>query len=271
MNNRLLTLCFIMLSNIISPAVYANSKVELGIGAFSLHTADYPGSNEYQTYVVPLPYFHYESEKLSIDREGLTGWLWQDNGWYLDISMSAGIPVNSDDNKTRRNMPDIDWSFELGPSIKHYWQGKPNSDDYLLAELYTRKVIATDFRGFDDIGWRTGLRLAHQKTFSFNDNSTLEWANALDINTANDELAHYFYGVDSQYQTATRSAYNANGGYAGTNVSTGLVWKHKKLWLAAYISAYSLHGSQQENSPLVNDVIGYSAGVGIVWILYQKG
>lgn len=272
---RLLLLTLLLIS---LPSAFAQqeqtkkgqSKLEIGAGVFAFTTPDYPGSEERTSYLVPLPYFHYESDEFTVDREGFTGWFFKRDNWYADISLSAGIPVNSKDNQARQGMPDLDWTLEIGPSMKYYWQGKPNADDYLFAEFYLRKVIATDFTFIDDIGWRSGVRLSHQRVFPLNNGDTLEWANTFDTSSANHALVDYFYGVSPQFQTPERDAYQANGGYAGSRLSSGILWKKQDLWFGAFMSVTSLHGSTQEHSPLVDNKLDYSAGIGVIWVFYEK-
>jgi outer membrane protein len=109
--------------------------IEIGIGAFSVHLPQYLGSDQSDSYVVPLPYFYYLDDDFKVDRNQFTGKLWQDNNFYLDLSASAGLKVNSEDNTSRIDMPDLDCVFELGPSIKYYLTGDPQKSSYLYAEF----------------------------------------------------------------------------------------------------------------------------------------
>ena len=167
-NLFILTLiCFAPLKGVLANDSY--SELEIGVGVFGVSLPDYPGSEEQSNYLVPLPYIYYQDERFEIDRQGIKSWLWHDDKWYLDISVSGGIPVKSEDNIARKGMPDLGWSAELGPSIKYYWEGNPQADDYLSTEFYVRKVAATDFSSIDDAGWRSGFQLSNKKVFYFCD------------------------------------------------------------------------------------------------------
>lgn len=257
-----------------SRAEQSKVKLEVGIGAFAMHLPQYLGSDQTDSYVVPLPYIYYLDDDVKIDRNQFTAKLWQENHFYLDISASGGVKVNSEDNAARTDMPDLDWVFELGPSIKYYFSGDPQQSSYFYAEFFTRKATATDFSSFTDVGWRYGPSITYQKGFSNaginQGNGEFEFTVRANANFSDDKSLNYYYGVSSQYQNSARPAYQSDGGYAGSDISIGLTYKVNDWWLGGFARYYYLSGAEYDTSPLVKQHSNWSLGFGLAWIFYQR-
>jgi outer membrane scaffolding protein for murein synthesis (MipA/OmpV family) len=80
----------------------------------------------------------------------------------------------------------------------------------------------------------------------------------------------YFYSVAQQYATASRPAYQATGGYAGTQFITALSKRYPRYWVGAYVRYDSLSGAVFADSPLVLRNSYWSAGIGIAWIIHTS-
>ncbi|WP_199609007.1 MipA/OmpV family protein [Flocculibacter collagenilyticus] len=245
-------------------------QLDLGMGAFALSMPDYLGSDQSESYLLPLPYFYYKDENVKIDRNGFTGELWQSDNWRLDLSASAGVPVNSDDNQLRKGMPDLDWTFEGGVSLKYFINNQKNLNKQHFMALFAHKVIATDFTYLDDEGWRGGLNWYLQQPITVLNQPNISWATRVNINFADKQYLNYFYGVTPQQRLPFRPCYQAEAGYAGSDVSTGLVYKNKKLWLGGFVKYYNFSGSKQIDSPLMAQNHNWTIGIGAMWIFYSK-
>lgn len=254
--------------------VKAKSTLEIGMGAFAMNLPQYLGSDQSDSYVVPLPYIYYQDDKYKIDRNQFTGKLWQDNHYYLDLSASGGVKVNSEDNDARENMADLDWVFELGPSIKYYFAGDPLSRNYLFAEFFTRKAVATDFTSVTNAGWRFGPSFTYQKAFSISSfqqgHGRFELTTRATINFSDDTYHNYYYGVSPADEQVSRAAYDSAGGYAGSDISVGLTYKIDRWWFSSFTRFYYLDGAEYDNSPLVKERSNWSFGFGAAWIFYQR-
>ena len=244
-------------------------QLDLGIGAFALSIPDYPGSNEQSNYIVPMPYIYYRDDKVAVDRQGITSSLWQHNNIYFDLSASAGIPAKSKNNRARSGMPDIDWTFGLGTSLKYYWQGDPLAKNTFYSEVFARKVIATDFSSLDNIGWHSGFSTTIER-----DSSVLgyaaKWSTKININVNSDKYLDYYYGVQSQYQTSQRNTFASRSGYAGADISSGVMIKLPSFWVGGFVKYYSFKHSEQIHSPLLTDNQGWAVGIGLLWIFYNN-
>jgi hypothetical protein len=92
---------------------------ELGAGISALPLPDYRGSDQASVYAIPFPYLIYRGEFLKADRHGIRGTFFGTDRIELNLSLGASLPVNSDDNRARQGMPDLEPTVELGPSLDH--------------------------------------------------------------------------------------------------------------------------------------------------------
>jgi hypothetical protein len=116
---------------------------EAGLGLAVVDFPDYPGADERTTYAVPLPYFVYRGERFKIDRDGIRGLFFESDRVELDVSANASIPVKSTENQARQGMPDLDPTFQIGPTVNFTLHRDP--DRKLQIRLPVRGVVATDF------------------------------------------------------------------------------------------------------------------------------
>ncbi len=248
----------------------AEYSLELGAGGFAASIPEYPGAGEQTNIALPLPYVKYQDEHIEVDREGLTGWLWEAENWHLDISMAGGLPVDSEDSEARRGLPDLDWVLEIGPSIKYYWQGEPRAEQFGYAELFYRKATAFDFDSLTNAGWRYGVGLSYEQPLLAIGKGTLNLAWRFNGNFADARYLDYYYGVEPQYATAERPAHRHDDGYAGSDISLGLVYQTPEFWLGGFLRYYALSDSEQTASPIFHVAEEWAAGVALFWIFYKN-
>ncbi len=80
----------------------------------------------------------------------------------------------------------------------------------------------------------------------------------------------YFYEVTESDARPDRPAYNASGGYAGTQFLVALSRRFNKMWFGAYARYDTLHGAVFEDSPLVRRHQYVSAGFAVSWVFEQS-
>ena len=83
---------------------------------------EYIGSDETRNVLLPLPYISYNGPRLRISRSGITGKLFNSDKWFLSLSLSGAIPVDSKDNEARAGMEDLEAVIEYGPSLKYFFR-----------------------------------------------------------------------------------------------------------------------------------------------------
>ncbi len=269
MNRRLelLAVAVLLLQTVLpNPARAAERPLwELGIGLSGLSFPDYRGADQSDVYALPFPYLVYRGTFLKADRQGIRGVFFDSERIELNLSVGASLPVSSDANRARRGMPDLEPTVEVGPSLDlKLWHTADRR--YRLDLRLPLRTAVTVKGGVDDVGWVFSPRL----NLDIADVAGLPgWnlgllAGPLYGSAQNHD---YFYSVAPQYATAERPAFDADGGYAGSQLMLALSKRYPNYWIGAFARWDSLDGAVFADSPLVRRNRYFAAGVGVAWIL----
>jgi outer membrane protein len=242
---------------------------EFGLGATALRLPDYRGSDESRSYVYPLPYFVYRGDRVRVDRQGARAVLLESQRVELDFSAYATPPVDSSKNQARQGMSDLDPTLEVGPQLNFALARDPAKDWRLDLRLPLRAVIATDFQHVRRAGYVLYPHLnlnMRPEAFSGKWNVGLQAGPLFGTR----EYHRYFYGVDPQFATAQRPAYEAGGGYSGALALATLSRRVGKLWMGGFVRYDSLQGATFENSPLVKQSHSVMAGFAFAWVFAES-
>jgi outer membrane scaffolding protein for murein synthesis (MipA/OmpV family) len=239
---------------------------EAGIGVFPSTYPAYRGSDDQQYYLLPFPYLAYRGEYLKIDRDGMRARLFDTDRVEINISVNGAIPVNSDESDARSGMPDLDPTFEIGPSV-NVVLARPWPNHTLKLKLPVRSVIATDFSSTEQAGWifNPHLNLDSKDVFG-------GWNTGLSLGPlfGNRKYHAYYYEVPSKYATASRPAYSASGGYSGTLAVASLSRRFNRIWVGGFIRYDNLSGAKFDGSPLVETDHSVMAGIAVAWIFKKS-
>jgi outer membrane scaffolding protein for murein synthesis (MipA/OmpV family) len=240
--------------------------LEFGLGVGAVAFEDYRGSDTSHVYPLPVPYLVYNGKFLKADRDGVRGTLFNQDRVELNLSVNATTPVRSD--RERSGMPDLRPTVEVGPSFElHVWR----SDDARI-KLDFRMPLRAAFTVQASprmIGWtftpRFNLDIADPFGFS-------GWKLGLLAGPlfADRRYDDYFYTVAAQYATTLRPAYQATGGYAGTQTTAALSKRFPHFWVGAYVRYDTLSGAAFVDSPLVQSRRYWAGGVGISWMIHRS-
>lgn len=240
---------------------------ELGIGVTALHLADYRGSDQSRTYVLPFPYVVYRGDWLRADRDGARALLMRTDRVKLDVSVAATVPTDSQDNVARLGMPDLPATVEVGPNLSVALAASTDRRLRLELRLPLRPAFTLE-RSPHGIGY----------TFSPNLNLDIEgvaggWHVGLLGGPifANRRYHSHFYGVDPAFATAARPAYSAPGGYAGWRALAATSRSFGIAWIGAFVRYDSLGGAVFEASPLVRRTHDVTAGIALAWVFAASG
>jgi len=238
---------------------------ELGFGIGPLVSPDYRGSDESRAYYLPLPYIVYRGDLVKVDRRGVYSRLYESGSVVIDLSGDAGVPVDSSKNEARRDMPDLDTSFEVGPSLEVCLWRTCHGERKLQFRMPLRAMFTTDFGSIDSHG---GLINPHINYDMKNIGPGGGWSLGISAGAlyATERYHDYYYEVAPQYATATRPAYDARGGYSGSRVSIGISKRFKRMWAGAFARYDNLNGAVFEDSPLMRVGHSFMAGFGVAWI-----
>jgi outer membrane scaffolding protein for murein synthesis (MipA/OmpV family) len=235
-------------------------KWEAGVAGGAGRVTDYPGSDQAHVRGIAAPLLIYRGKVLRVDQGGIRGRLMNSPDWEFDVAATAAF--NARNNDARQGMPGLDYIFGAGPQLIYRgWQHQGGGPSL---HLKLRALMSTDFHRFDTRGaafdpelrWRFRPLAGSPAMLTLSMQPT--WATRA--------LHSYFYQVDPAYATATRPAYQAHGGYLGTDFGVGVGARYSSS-LSWFVSthAMSLQGSANAASPLLRDKSNLSVGAGIVW------
>jgi outer membrane scaffolding protein for murein synthesis (MipA/OmpV family) len=242
---------------------------ELGVGLAALQMPDYRGSDEYRRYLLPYPYFVYRGDVLRVERERISGRIFETDRILLDISLNGSVPVKSSDNPDRRGMTDLDPTFEIGPSL-NITLLEDRQDRYKLKlALPVRAVFSTDFSSVRHEGWVFHPRLNFEKNDMIPGSGVNVGLSAGPM-FADQGYHRYYYTVDPAFATSLRAPYDAGGGYSGSTFTVGLNKTLNPFILNAFVSLDYLKGAVFEESPLVKTQYSWMCGFTVSWIFLKS-
>jgi len=241
---------FMLVSCVLFFSHIVQAELEAGIGIAYAHVPDYIGSDEAEDYVLPFPYIRYRSERLNIDRNAIQGNLWRSGNWSLELSFGGAIRVDSEENKAREGMDDIDFIGEAGPALHYYFSGDRNNDNALFLILPLRSAVSTDFSSARFRGATFNPTIRWRRSYMMNGVEVRPQL-SVDLRFATAGYHDYLYGVDKEYETVNRQEYSADKGFGGfgASYSTALVWEH--YLLAGFIRYIDVTDATYSDSPLV--------------------
>lgn len=246
---------------------------EAGAFAAIFRSPEYPAADQSQNNVLAAPYFIYRGETFRVGDGSIARAVAVDKSNYeLDLSLAGSFNANSDDNIARQGMPDLDFIFELGPQLKlrlTNFEFKRHGKGELFLNLQTRAAFSTDFSSLDYRGLVLQPELAYRQKGWLSDKTALSIS--LAPTWASERLHDYFYQVDSEFANSERQAFNARGGYLGTDLSIGVSFNAShdvRIFLGGNVAIHS--GAANVDSPLFKKKSTYSLGVGLVWRLYES-
>lgn len=241
---------------------------EVGLGVGGLSLPDYRGSDERRGYVLPLPYVIYRGDVIKADREGARAEVLGLEPFHLDFTLGASVPVSSTKNRARAGMPGLAAALEIGPSLDATLFRSADERIKLRFRLPVSYGVTLD-RSLGGNGWQTNPNLNVDITDLLGVNR-LNLGMRLGPIFATRQRHAYYYEVAPQYATAARPAYQAEGGYSGTQFAAALTRRFDRFWVGAFMRYDNLAGAAFADSPLVKTHNYLSGGLGIAWVLGQS-
>ena len=237
----------------------------VGGGAF---TPDYPAADKNSQHVLALPYVIYRGDFLRLGTDGIAKGVFLDNDYMeLDVGLAASFNANSNENNARRGMPNLDYLGEIGPQLKikfgEIYGGKTE------LRLPFRAVFSSDFRAIDHQGYLFNPMMTYARKNIYN--SDIDMDSSISCSFATKKMQEYFYRVDPQFATNTRPAYEANGGYLGSNATVGFSYgisERMRFYVGGGVGYYG--GAANEASPLFRQNVNASIHAGFTWSIYQS-
>jgi outer membrane scaffolding protein for murein synthesis (MipA/OmpV family) len=207
---------------------------EAGAGVAALSFPDYRGSNERQSWLLPVPYIIYRGEFLQADERRMRGLFHKTDRIEIDVSINGSVPVDSAKNDARRGMPNLDATLEIGPGLNLKLMETADRRTRMELRLPVRGVFASDFSYVRHVGWV----FQPQVNVDIRDPlGNAGWTLGLLAGPVYSDQRYnrYFYAVAPAFATAARPAYNAEGGYGGVQMIAALSKRYRELWVGAFV------------------------------------
>jgi outer membrane scaffolding protein for murein synthesis (MipA/OmpV family) len=160
-------------------------------------------------------------------------------------------------------MPDLGTLVEFGPRL-NVTLARPSPGSRIKLELPLRAVLE----------FNSGVR---GQGFAFEPEISYETRNigagfGLSANVSlvfgDRKLGNYFYGVQPQFATSARPAFDASAGLIASRVSlTASRNLGRDVTVFGFVRLESYAGAANKDSPLYTKSSGTSAGVGLAWTL----
>ena len=233
----------------------------LGIGAFDYLL--YPGAVESNHFILPVPYFTYRSPKFEVDR-GFRSFMYDSEKIAIDISADFGLPVDSDDTRARKGMPDLDFMLQIGPSLEFKLNDRSKSYFDARFEIPVRVAFVTDLPNVDHIGYLVEPRFSFDHRRS--SNAPVAHKTTIGLKFATQDFHAYYYDVAPEYATPIRPAYKSDAGFGGSFIKYRISYKTNDFIYWMFLRYQSLRGAVFEDSPLVLKNDYYFVGAGFSWI-----
>lgn len=226
---------------------------------------DYPASDQSRVRALALPLFVYRGPVFRIEDGGVRGRFVDSRSFELDLSAAGSF--NARNNEAREGMPSLDYLFQIGPQA--IWRWDLNPRERLSAHLRLRAVFSTDFSRVDGRGvvLEPQLRWSLQQVAGSAFNLGLSASSTF----ASERLHDYFYGVAPEYARPDRPAFDAGGGYLGSEFGINInrrLSDTMQLFAGARIGAHA--GAANRDSPLFKDSTTVSYGLSLVWTPWRS-
>jgi MipA family protein len=238
---------------------------EAGVVVLAAQSPDYPAANSQHPRAALAPVFIYRGPFLTVDGDGIRGRFINSGGLEFDFSGAAAF--NSGNSPARRGMPKLDYTFELGPQLR-YRIALQNAQK-ISANLKLRAVVSTNGQRMHGQGWVLEPGLRWQGPVAFDHAS--QWSTSIQAIWADQTLQQYFYQVAPEFETPSRAAYTARGGYLGTKLSLGWSRRMGPSTILNMSMNLSYHGAAANtDSPLFLRRTTTSAVMALVWTPWQS-
>jgi outer membrane protein len=232
----------------------------LGAGIGVLGYSDYRGAATSHAFPIPVITLAYNGPIFKADKEGLHGALLHRSWFEVNLSFDATLPVSND--AIRNGMQQLRPTVEAGLSGDfHLWKSADGAVK-LDFKVPVRTALTIDAPP-EDIGWTLtpGFNL-QVSTAPMRDWKLGVYCGPL---FANRRYNDYFYSVPVGDARPNRPAYDAPGGYAGSQLVLDLSKHYPRRWIAGFIRFDTLQGAVFDASPLVQRKYYWSAGFVVSW------
>lgn len=229
-----------------------------GFGGSSL--PQYMGSDERYAIPFAFPYLIYRGEHWRVDTSGVKNQVVDSEKYTVELSLSGGLPVRND-NQTRAGMPELLLNAEIGAKLN--WYLSESEDESWIIRLPVRAVINIEGKYN---GWVADPVLTRRYYYPVKHGFLKTY---IDIGLQYNSSRYHetYYGVDVQYVTPNRAAYQARQGLHSLFAKMWIKYPwSQQTELFATLQTRSLAVGVVSDSPLVKSQTYSTLTLGAIWL-----
>lgn len=228
---------------------------------------DYPASAQSHAHALPIPYLIYRGQSFQLAPGSARGVLVNTPAVSFDVSASGAFRSSHDD-AARYGMPGLDYMGQIGPRLNVLL-----AHDAMYAkidfELAVRAVFSTDLSSIAYRGFVSHPELAYTHANFMNTGGQLKVGIGPEFATT--RLMDYFYQVQPQFVIPGRPAYEAHGGYLGSELDVTYRYRlNQRINIIGFVQPALYSGATNEGSPLFKRQYGVSAGVALSFSFWRS-
>ncbi|MFL2547107.1 MAG: MipA/OmpV family protein [Candidatus Rariloculaceae bacterium] len=245
---------------------------EFRIAAFGRYAPIYPGSPNQNLTVLPLPYPVYRGSRLRFGENFDTfaeGRVIERPRVKLDINFNVNFGEDSEDIDGREGMPNLDPLLEVGPELEIRLTDRAPGDHEWLLALQLRAAVSFDGGSADGRGYLLNPELEYRvdQAFGTRNDLSFRWKSTW----ASEDYTDYYYGVAPEFETLTRSSFDASSGYIGSEFRIGFERQlTEKLRFDGNVKLWVNKGAENRDSPLFHDDYGFGLQAAFIWTLGES-
>ena len=176
-----------------SLSLQAEPLYEIGTAVGGGYVPDYPGSDQGRQRGIIVPSFIYRGDIFKNDRRGSRALFFTSKRWDFDFSFGAAFPIESEKNRARQDMDDLDWLFEIGPRMTYFFHRSKTR--IFSLEFPLRFITSTD----GNFTRERGMRFVPQLDFRENLNQNWRFGLSYKLNYGTETINDYIYQVPDKY------------------------------------------------------------------------
>lgn len=245
---------------------------EFKTGAFGLYAPDYPASGNYRLNLLAYPTFVYRGDTVRIGGSSAAKLVpFRNPRFELGVSLDAAFAADSDGNELRSGMPDLGLILEFGPELLikgPRGNAGTNRESAIDFALQTRAVFSfQQDEGVEHRGFIIEPTVKYRKSYAAGTRLRASFGPIF----GTEDLQDYYYQVGTEFARAGRPAFDAEGGYLGTEATLGIsvpITDRLNVWGGGGLGLYS--GAANQNSPLFEENLTGYAYLGVSFKLFQS-
>jgi outer membrane protein len=242
----------------------ADEAYKYGLGLIGIGGNQYRGSDQTKAWIFPLPYISYKTENIEIESTFFKGTLYKHGRFAFNVSVMAGLNVDSQSNNARRGMPTLDYTGEAGFEARYTLWKSDDESMTLNFECPIREVFSTNLKNLVPIDYFTTPYL----NFIFiTKKSNFRYKTEISMGPmyAGKKVHAYYYDVAPNFALADRPAYSSKGGYSGFQNAWVNNIDFEHIGIINFFRWDLLNGAVFQSSPLVKEKHYLIGGLGVYW------